>query len=167
MKYIRSIDDLIGLNGVEFIKSVYLFFLGRSPDEVGLAFYMARLKQGYSKNHILTDIINSKEAQDKINQVAGGAIIKSESKLIKRFLRWILSPFTQKPCTISRLEFQLYELKTLIDEKVYAQNYMQINNTDADYNKISKQSKFFLMQKMNTDSVKDILLGFQKDFDLE
>jgi GT2 family glycosyltransferase/glycosyltransferase involved in cell wall biosynthesis len=60
---ISDLNELLSLNGDEFIFNAYLSLLRRECDEQGLIYYSERLHRGQSKIDILRDIKNSKEGR--------------------------------------------------------------------------------------------------------
>jgi len=58
-----ELNEILTYDGVLFIEKVYTFFLNRSPDSLGLKFYLARLNSGVSKKKIIYDLASSKEAR--------------------------------------------------------------------------------------------------------
>lgn len=53
---------LFDFEGEYFVEQVYLFFLGRPPDESGRLYYTDRLRRNYSKSSIIVQILKSDEA---------------------------------------------------------------------------------------------------------
>ena len=47
----------------EYVRVVYLYYLGREPDEPGLKYYTHQLRRGVSRQQILIDVARSQEAK--------------------------------------------------------------------------------------------------------
>jgi hypothetical protein len=58
-----TLQQLLRLNGAEFLAGAYIRLLGREPDRSGLSFYLPRLMRGTPKIQILAEIGTSPEAQ--------------------------------------------------------------------------------------------------------
>jgi glycosyltransferase involved in cell wall biosynthesis len=59
-----GLDDLLHLNGIQFVEGAYRTLLLRQPDESGMRFYLTRLLSGTPKIQILSEIFSSEEARD-------------------------------------------------------------------------------------------------------
>ena len=59
----RSVEDLLSLEGSDFITSCYLWLLYREPDLSGLAYYSSRIAAGDSRLAIAAHIASSDEAR--------------------------------------------------------------------------------------------------------
>lgn len=57
-----SFVELMGLHNGEFVDQAYDAILGRDPDDAGRAYYVARLRAGYSKLSVLSQLRGSEEA---------------------------------------------------------------------------------------------------------
>ncbi|NUX58108.1 FkbM family methyltransferase [Paraburkholderia youngii] len=57
------IGDILSLADEAFVRTAFLIVLGREADATGLGYYLNRLNAGYSKPHILRDIVRSDEAK--------------------------------------------------------------------------------------------------------
>jgi hypothetical protein len=61
MLSITTLDELLACNGQKFVRSAFQTILGREPDPEGLAYYIARLRAGYSKMRTVQQLRLSKE----------------------------------------------------------------------------------------------------------
>jgi len=60
-----SLADLCNLEGEAFVRAAYGVVLGRSADEAGLKFYMAKLEGGVRNRNIIADMLASSEMRSK------------------------------------------------------------------------------------------------------
>jgi SAM-dependent methyltransferase len=60
---IKTADDLLALEGVEFVEAAYRVLLNREPDQDGLSYYFNRLRNGVGKIEILSQLRLSDEAK--------------------------------------------------------------------------------------------------------
>ena len=74
---ISTVEDLLSLEGHDFIKFTYLTLLGRKPDASGYAFYMEQLERSGDKARIVCQISSSREARQN----------RIELKGLKQFVR--------------------------------------------------------------------------------
>ena len=63
-----TLDQLLGCHDQQFVCSAYTTLLGRDPDHDGMTYYLGRLRAGFSKMHILSQLYLSDEA--KIRQIS-------------------------------------------------------------------------------------------------
>lgn len=63
MNEIKHVNQLLMLNGAAFVDQAYRNFLKRSPDRGGREHFLARLRNGDSKEMIVHAIANSSEAR--------------------------------------------------------------------------------------------------------
>jgi hypothetical protein len=63
LNVIRHVNQLIALNDVALVDSLYRTLLKRKPDPVGMEFYLGQLRAGYSKASMIVDIAASPEAK--------------------------------------------------------------------------------------------------------
>jgi O-antigen biosynthesis protein len=60
---INTVEELLSLDGHDFIKFAYLALLGRKPDATGYAFYMEQLESSGDKTAIICQVGGSSEAK--------------------------------------------------------------------------------------------------------
>ena len=60
-----TLEDLLALNGGQFIRCAYQTLLGRKPDNEGLEYYLRMLDAGRPKIDILVDLLESDEAKER------------------------------------------------------------------------------------------------------
>lgn len=58
---ITTLNELLASNGQQFVRSAFQTILGREPDPEGLAYYLTRLRAGYSKMRTVQQLRMSKE----------------------------------------------------------------------------------------------------------
>ena len=63
-KGIYGINDFDLLNDSEFIYVAYMVLLRRPPDPEGERYYLSRIRQGISKEHLLIQMMKSGEAKE-------------------------------------------------------------------------------------------------------
>lgn len=64
---IKTTDDLLALEGAEFVDAAYRVLLNRAPDQDGLSYYFRRLQKGVGKIEILSQLRSSDEARSSGN----------------------------------------------------------------------------------------------------
>lgn len=87
-----NLEELLGLNGVQFLVGLYGRLLKRLPDESGLAFYLPRMLRGVPKIEILAEIAASDEARDVAMTLPG---LQSSMSLYRFSRRPILGWFVR------------------------------------------------------------------------
>ena len=60
-----TLTELLACNGHQFVHCAYRTLLGREPDPEGMTYYLRRLRTGFSKIQILTQLRLSKEGQSR------------------------------------------------------------------------------------------------------
>lgn len=60
----RTIDELLGHFDAAFVYCSYITLLGREPDPEGMAYYLGRLRSGYSKSELIAQIALSSEGRN-------------------------------------------------------------------------------------------------------
>lgn len=66
---IMTLQELLALPNEDFLRSVFVFILGREPDESGLNNYRRQLGRGVSKKAIVAEIAESKEARARYSHL--------------------------------------------------------------------------------------------------
>lgn len=71
--YLRanSLPELLSWYDVDFVRCAYVTVLGRQPDPAGEAYYLSRVRQGYSRTGILRQLRRSREARAHDPGIAG------------------------------------------------------------------------------------------------
>jgi Domain of unknown function (DUF4214) len=59
-----TLTELLAYNDKQFVQCAYQTLLGRSPDPEGLAYYLSRLRTGFSKIQILKQLRMSSEGRE-------------------------------------------------------------------------------------------------------
>jgi len=62
---VKHVNDLMLLNGQNFIRAAYLNLFKREPDPEGLTRYMEVLCSGFSRSYVLKQLMTSDEAKEK------------------------------------------------------------------------------------------------------
>lgn len=68
---VTNINDLLELEGVDFIKAAYVSLLGRAVDAEGGANYLKRLRDGWSRLSIVKGLLTSDEGKAHGNALPG------------------------------------------------------------------------------------------------
>ncbi len=77
----QSVDDLLVLQGEQFVHAAYTILFKREPDPQGLARYTDLLRSGLSTMYVLKALSEAPEAREKSVQVAGlSGALKSYDK---------------------------------------------------------------------------------------
>jgi hypothetical protein len=85
---------LTSLHDEDFITASYEMLLGRPADDSGTAYYLARLRTGYSKLSILQQLLSSAESQHRSHNILGLDKMLARYRLSQRpvigvlFRRW-------------------------------------------------------------------------------
>lgn len=74
MPKIEHIDQLMEFNDVAFVSAAYQIVLGRAPDPEGMRYYLKRLRAGFSKFQIVSQLHLSKEGLERTVNLPGMAI---------------------------------------------------------------------------------------------
>ena len=89
---INSVEELLSLDGHDFIKFAYLTLLGRKPDATGYAFYMEQLESSGDKAAIICQIGGSHEAtQNPIRLKGIEGFVRRQGWRRLPIIRFILS----------------------------------------------------------------------------
>lgn len=112
MKTIKHIDQLLELDGTEFVKATYRTLLNRPVDATGMAYYLGRLRAGHGKLTVVFQVAQSKEARIIRANVAGlDGVLASQKKANHWLTRWF-SQFSSIAMQTNRLEYLLGELES-------------------------------------------------------
>lgn len=91
---ITSYNDLCSFEGGDFIDWAYLALLDRLPDVGGKRYYLSRLRAGYSKIHILSQISRAAEKDGRGASLSGlGAKLRRHRIASVFGLAWIFRLF--------------------------------------------------------------------------
>jgi FkbM family methyltransferase len=66
-----TLDELLAYHDQQFVRTAYQTLLGRTPDPEGLSYYLGRLRIGYSKLQIVTQLRLSKESNARAVNLPG------------------------------------------------------------------------------------------------
>jgi hypothetical protein len=68
---ISSLDELLSLHGLTFVKWIYRTLLRREPDPNGMRFYLARIRSGISRVQVIAEIALSAEGKTRRVELSG------------------------------------------------------------------------------------------------
>jgi Domain of unknown function (DUF4214) len=68
---LKAVDHYADLNDSAFIETIYAVLLKRQPDTAGSTHYLARLREGASRQNIIDALIESSEYKNRIRQEIG------------------------------------------------------------------------------------------------
>ena len=69
------VDHFMRYHDEEFVVRVFAYYLGREPDEVGLAHYLRQVRSGVSRQRVLLDISRGAEARARGTRAVGQRVI--------------------------------------------------------------------------------------------
>lgn len=95
-----KLDDFLSFNDDIFLIVIFAVLLNRSPDEGGFVYYLAKLRNGYSKTKIISEILSSSEAVSSGVTVQG---IHPEDSFEKNGLAENASALTRIEELVSRI----------------------------------------------------------------
>ena len=108
-----NVNDLLDLHGESFLTQAYRIVLGRNPDPIGLANYMARLKSGTSKLELLSQLVASQEAKKVGSKFPGLHEITQRHKYSKLpFMGWYKPATEQLSKKLNVIENKLFEISS-------------------------------------------------------
>ena len=67
----KTIDELLSYHDKQFVSCSYLTLLGRKADPEGMSYYLGRLRAGYGKAKVITQLAESAEAKIIGTELAG------------------------------------------------------------------------------------------------
>lgn len=88
---ILHISELFALDRYQFVTQAYRNLLQHDPDSQGLAYYMGRLAQGYSKESVIFQLARSPHCRPYQEILGLEALIKSESRAQHWFWKFFVS----------------------------------------------------------------------------
>lgn len=125
---IQNIAELFIYDEREFITAAYRALLGRDPDPTGMNYYLGRLRMGYGKAAIITQISNSSGESLHGNIKGLANLIKDE----KRANHWFWGIFTSRQRNERLMHQHINELKRLnINITQQPRNTVQASIPDA------------------------------------
>lgn len=88
--HVASLDELLELDGMVFVKAAYLALLGREADDAGLQNYLRILRDGWSKLHILKGLAGSDEGRAVGRELPGlkGALVRYQKAQRRSWGGW-------------------------------------------------------------------------------
>jgi FkbM family methyltransferase len=101
----KTTYELLSYHDEEFIHCAYLTLLGREPDTDGLIYYLKRLRTGYSKGNIITQMLKSKEGKTYNAKLYG---LPELIAIQKKADHWFWKLFSRE----SRIELQVNRLES-------------------------------------------------------
>jgi GT2 family glycosyltransferase/ubiquinone/menaquinone biosynthesis C-methylase UbiE/glycosyltransferase involved in cell wall biosynthesis len=113
---VKTIEDLLSLDGHDFIMCTYRSLLGRKPDATGYAFYIEQLESSGDKAAIIDQIGRSREAkQNRINMIGLKRLMRHQKWRRLPILQSLMGKFDHDP-KVSNLRRDLED----IDRRVAA-----------------------------------------------
>lgn len=164
-----KISDLLELNDISFVWKTYQTVLRREPDREGMKFYLAKVREGFSKESIIADIASSKEGQSLSSDIPDLQDFMDRQRQNKHWLsRWFKTESeSEKERTINRVENLLSRNQEVLEKKMIALEaalhgtvrkigQIQINNSKKSNENFSAEAA-----EIYTDNPKSVIDGFQ------
>jgi hypothetical protein len=104
LSVIRHVNQLIALNDVALVESLYRTLLKRAPDPDGMEFYVGQLRAGYSKGSMLVAIAASPETKAAGLELPGLRKFIGAQRRRDRSLWRLISGKRQREMQMNRLE---------------------------------------------------------------
>ena len=82
-----TLDELLANHGQAFIACAYQTLLGRDPDPDGLRFYLAELRNGFSKIQVLAQLHRSEECRTRFRENRSSPGNREEQVLLAQLQR--------------------------------------------------------------------------------
>ncbi|WP_341319326.1 FkbM family methyltransferase [Paraburkholderia sp. IMGN_8] len=111
MKTIKHIDQLLEMDGAEFLKATYKALLNRPTDSGGMAYYMGRLRAGHGKAKVIAQIAQSKEANFIQPKIPGLEELVATQARAKHWFRGWFSKQSSVLAQVYRLEYMLGQME--------------------------------------------------------
>lgn len=105
----NDINELLTINGSEFIDVAYRTLLKRSPDRAGRDHFLERLRAGHGKEAVILAIVDSPEARALPDTLPGLAELRAR-EANRRGSRGARGEILRLERTMNRLEFSLGEM---------------------------------------------------------
>jgi glycosyltransferase involved in cell wall biosynthesis len=157
---ITRLQELLSLDGEEFLLHAYQKLLGRVPDSVGMNYYLDRLSRGEVKMQILNDLHSSSEAYCTENDLIG----LTQGLKRHKFSRFI--GFGKNKVKNSKNKIIVNDLKTTAENSLFDKKSNNLENVDNNPIKVSYISEFNLNNQQSTTDAKTIELEKTIWFDL-
>jgi chromosome segregation ATPase len=103
----KNIDQLLELNDAAFIEGAYQALLGRAADPEGMRYYLGRLRAGYDKTSIITQIAMSAEMRPTEQKSPVLQEMISSTKTTRHWLKGIFSRNDRVERQVHRIENEL------------------------------------------------------------
>jgi hypothetical protein len=68
---VNHVTEILGLGGEAFLRVAYAKVLGREIDTEGMRVYSAKLRCGWSRSHVISELASSAEATEVKSTVRG------------------------------------------------------------------------------------------------
>ncbi len=146
---IQHITELFALDEREFIIEAYRTLLQREPDEHGMAYYLGRLAQGYSKASVIVQLAQSQECQPHA-QIEGLKILIAEERFASH---WFFRFFNRQ----NRLE-KIFRSNTSTLERIYRflENRQAPEQRQEQFNRLLNNKSF--RTEIDNDIVSDLYI---------
>ena len=91
-----TLPELLAYNDQDFVQCAYQSILGREPDSEGMAYYLSRLRTGYSKMRIVAQLRFSNEGRKTAAQLTGlDTAIQHYQKEKLPLIGWLFRSFNR------------------------------------------------------------------------
>ena len=115
MNVIRHVNQLIALNDIALVESLYRTLLKRAPDPDGMEFYVGQLRSGFSKASMVVAIAASPEARAAGLELPGLRKFIAAQKWRDRSLWRLITGKRQREMQMNRLENSLWRILSDVD----------------------------------------------------
>lgn len=117
MSVAKTVNELLSYHNEQFVHCAYITLLGRSPDQVGLSYYLDRLATGLSnKAQVLVQLVESDEAKNNKTDLPGlYKLIAMQKKCNHWFWRIFYSNIDLER-HLNRLEYELGGVVGLVQQ---------------------------------------------------
>ena len=106
MSTVRHVNQLLALNDVALVESLYITLLNRKPDPEGLEFYVGQLRAGYDKALMIAEFALSPEAESGLALAGLRQYVDAQTRREKSWWRRI-SRNRHRESQMNRLENSL------------------------------------------------------------
>lgn len=130
-----NVNSILALTGDEFITASFEKILKRRSDSDGFNYYLRRLESGFSKEEILSDFINSKEAK---NKGVSAELLKKFPKKRGVFGKF-LTQLQDRTSIVRSINSLKWSLETKKENKVLAADIRRMSNDLEDINALLRK----------------------------
>ena len=156
MDGIKHVDQLLALDGEEFVDGAYRTLLKRAADQSGRAHFIGRLRAGDGKVSVLAAIAASPEAQAMRTSIEGIGYLLQQHAQNKKSKK---NDFGRLEREFHRLEFNIGETNRKIQHRL---EELQINTNDIRSAISGKNAvKNFQNENINNKSSADVSIVYK------